>query len=75
MSQTDDKINKVRFRPTSKKDFSRYARDLSWLIKEPLQKTQGMLARMYGYGSLHELQMNMAKPGEPGPFDIVGREE
>jgi hypothetical protein len=50
------------FRPTSLEDFSRYARNLSWLIQEPYQKTQELLARAYGYSGLHELRKALQQP-------------
>lgn len=57
-----------QFRPVSRDDFSRYAKALSWLIEEPLQKSQQLLARIYGYADVHELYAVLAKPGAPGPF-------
>lgn len=34
-----------------------------------LQKSQELLARIYGYSGLHELQCELSKPGPPGLFD------
>lgn len=59
----------VRFRPASHNDFSRYARNLSWLLQEPLQKCQELLAQIYGYSNLHELHAVLELPGHGGPFD------
>ena len=59
----------IRFRPANKDDFSRYARNLAWVLLEPLQKTQELLARIYGYASLHELQAALRSAAIPGPYD------
>jgi hypothetical protein len=58
-----------KFRPVSLQDFTRYAKSLAWLIELPLQRSQELLAQIYGYADRHELQRVMAIPGEPGPFD------
>ena len=50
------------FRPSSMKDFKDYAKNLAWMLEEPLQATQGLLARIYGYSGLHELQQVMRQP-------------
>ncbi len=65
--QDTDRVTK--FRSPSKEDFSQYARNFSWLIEESLQKSQELLARIYGYSNLHELLINLQKPGTPGPYD------
>lgn len=49
-----------RFRPVSPADFSRYAKNLAWLTELPLQRSQELLARIYGYSDTHELQQVMA---------------
>jgi hypothetical protein len=69
MTNSQASPSSIRFRPISKQDLSRYARHLAWLIEEPYQKTQGLLARIYGYANFHELQVELAKAGLPGPFD------
>ncbi|MEC4339680.1 hypothetical protein VPH13_13230 [Stenotrophomonas pavanii] len=64
-----------RFRPTSPDDFSVRAKHAAWLLGTPLQATQEWLARLYGYGGLHELQQDLKlrlKDPEtylPGPYD------
>lgn len=58
-----------RFRPASPGDFKKYAKDLGWLIDKPLQRAQELLARMYGYADLHELQVILKRAGTAGPFD------
>lgn len=60
------------FRPYSLADFHAFAKNLAWLIEEPLHKSQELLARMYGYSSLHELQQAMKKPGDAG-FEFPDR--
>lgn len=62
-------ITSIHFRPTSWPDFSNYAKSLSRAIKLPLQKSQELLARAYGYSSLHEFQEALKTSGPPGPFD------
>jgi hypothetical protein len=57
-------------------DFKNYAKNLSWLIEEPLQESQQLLARIYGYSGLRELQLDLAKAGEPSnpsPFGEQNR--
>ncbi|WP_415913420.1 hypothetical protein [Neptuniibacter sp. QD37_11] len=61
------------FRPVSLDDFSTYAKNVSWLIGLPYQKSQAFLAKLYGYSGYHELQQIMKKTGEPGPFDGPAR--
>lgn len=61
------------FRPVSIDDFYQYAKSLSRLIDEPPQSSQQLLARVYGYSGLHDLQTVMASPGSPGPFDWEAR--
>jgi hypothetical protein len=58
----------VRFRPTSTSDFSRYAKALSYVIEEPWQVGQDILAKAYGFVDLHALQQEMKRPGDPGPY-------
>lgn len=64
-----DSPSSVRFRPVSELDFLRYAKNLSWLLDEPLQRTQELLAQIYGYANRHELRSALKVPDEPGPFD------
>lgn len=66
---------RARFVPASKLDFSRYAKDLAWLIERPLNECQEILARIYGYEHLHELQQHMEKGHEPGPYWDDGIED
>ncbi|HQR21915.1 MAG TPA: hypothetical protein PKV98_13660 [Burkholderiaceae bacterium] len=47
-------------------DFHAYAKNLAWLIEEPLQSTQELLSRIYGFANLHELQQVMSRPGHAG---------
>lgn len=56
------------FRPESAEHFKELAKNLAWLFALPLQATQECLSRIYGYENLHELQANLQKPGEPGPY-------
>lgn len=57
-----------RFRPASEEDFFSYAKNLAWLRRLPLQASQELLARIYGYPGTHELRAVLRGPGEPGPF-------
>jgi hypothetical protein len=59
----------TRFRPTDTLDFSRRAKNPAKLLKAGLQETQELLARVYGYASLHELQAVLKIAGYPGPFE------
>lgn len=54
---------KTKFRPSSMIDFSARAKNLAWLIEEPLQRTQTFLARIYGYADLHDLQKDVERAG------------
>jgi tetratricopeptide (TPR) repeat protein len=57
------------FRPSSLDDFNQYAKALSRLIEEPLQRCHQLLARAYGYEDLHAMQLAMREPaGRAGPF-------
>lgn len=58
----------IQFLPPSGADFSERAKHVAWLLEEPLQASQELLARIYGFGSLHELQAAIAQGGEPGPY-------
>jgi|GEM_PF-2616597 hypothetical protein len=70
MATISNKPSIAKFRPASKEDFSKYARNLSAILEEPVQKAQEILARIYGYADLHELQVDLQKPCEsPGPYD------
>lgn len=68
MSTTFTPPEAGHFRPVSMSDFQTTAKHLSWLSGLPLQRSQEVLAQIYGYSGLHELQRVMAKPGEAGPF-------
>lgn len=56
------------YRPESAEHFKELAKNVAWLFALPLQETQECLSRIYGYENLHELQANLEKPGEPGPY-------
>jgi hypothetical protein len=58
----------ARFRPADPLDFSRRAKHLAHLLQIPLQETQNILARAYGYAHLHELQEVLKAEGSPGPY-------
>lgn len=64
-----------QFRPVSIPDFQNYAKALAWLAELPLQRAQELLARIYGYSGLHELQQIMKSPGIPGPFTHIWDED
>lgn len=57
-----------RFVPASALDFSRYAKNLAWLLGVKLQAAQELLSQIYGYEHLHELQQALKSGLEPGPF-------
>src|SRR3546814_2055032 len=44
------------FTPANRDDFGARARSLSKLLKQPYQRCQESLAKLYGYGDLHQLQ-------------------
>ncbi|WP_454914411.1 hypothetical protein [Variovorax gossypii] len=69
MAQASGKSGKTRFRPPTEADFSRRAKSLSAILDHPLQATQNLLARIYGYMDLHDLQLQLKKPGDPGPYE------
>lgn len=50
-----------RFTPSSLKDFSIRAKNLSNLLGSPLQKTQSRLAALYGYSGVHEIHVAIAE--------------
>jgi hypothetical protein len=56
-----------RFTPASQLDFSRYAKNLAWLLDIKVQAAQELLSRIYGYEHLHELQQALKAGGVPGP--------
>lgn len=58
-----------QFRPESASDFSQRSRRLSKWLGLPYQQSQELLARIYGYSNFHELRVQLARPGSPGPFD------
>src|SRR3546814_1757064 len=43
------------FTPANRDDFGARARFLSKLLKQPYQRCQESLAKLYGYGDLHQL--------------------
>lgn len=57
-----------RFVPASALDFSRYAKNLAWLLGVKLQAAQELLSQIYGYEHLHELQQALKSGFPPGPF-------
>lgn len=57
------------FRPESLDHFKDAARDLAWLVGQPLHASQEVLARVYGFGSMHELSQVLKRQGEAGPFE------
>ena len=63
-----------QFRPESASDFSQSSRRLSKWLGLPYQQSQELLARIYGYSNFHELRVQLARPGAPGPFDDPGAE-
>lgn len=62
----------LTFRPASPADFIDYAKHLSKLTGTSLPRSEQLLARLYGYSGLHELQAEMEKPGAPGPYVKFG---
>jgi hypothetical protein len=66
---------KGRFRPPSRDDFAQRAESMAWVLGSPLQTTQNILARVYGYEDLHDLQKDLAhsanSPADhpPGPYE------
>jgi hypothetical protein len=58
-----------QFRPESAKDFSQRSRRLSRWLGLPYQRSQELLARIYGYSNYHELRLQLRRAGIPGPFD------
>ena len=59
----------AKFRPVDILDFKRRAKNLSEVLKLPLQKTQDAFALACGYSGRHEIQQVLAQPGTPGPYD------
>lgn len=59
----------ARFRPATKADFSQYAKNLGHLTGLPLQPSQELLAQVYGYADLHELQEVLKQSGLAGPYE------
>jgi hypothetical protein len=58
----------IRFRPLNPGAFTDYAKHLAWLLEAPLQRSQELLARIYGYADVHELQQVLQLPATAGPF-------
>lgn len=58
------------FKPKSLHDFNRYAKNLAWLIREPYQKSQDLLAKIYGYSGFHELKRTLTELPDRGSGDI-----
>jgi len=63
-----------QFRPESAGDFSQRSRRLSKWLGLPYQRSQELLARIYGYSNFHELRVQLERPGSPGPFDDAAAE-
>jgi hypothetical protein len=58
-----------RFLPASPLDFTRYAKNLAWLLDIKLHQAREALAFIYGYENLHELDQALKDPNaKPGPF-------
>src|SRR3546814_1486316 len=61
------------FTPANRDDFGARARFLSKLLKQPYQRCQESLAKLYGYGDLHQLQAAIKRaevdPTLKGPYD------
>lgn len=58
-----------QFVPASQLDFTRYAKNLAWLLKIKHQAAQELLSRIYGYEHLHELQQKLkGSHADPGPY-------
>lgn len=74
-AQAVQPVAHARFVPASKLDFTRYAKNLAWLLERPLQECQEILSRIYGYEHLHELQANLDRGLPPGPYWDEGAEE
>jgi len=68
---TDTATTPGRFRPESAGDFSQRSRRLSRWLGLPYQRSQELLARIYGYSGFHELRKTLERAGEPGPFDAL----
>lgn len=66
--EPEAEIAPARFRPASQLDFGRYAKSLAKVLECKLQDAQQVLARMYGYADLHELQQALKTESSPGPF-------
>ncbi|MES2877562.1 MAG: hypothetical protein V4713_04000 [Pseudomonadota bacterium] len=57
-----------KFIPENAVAFKHAARDLQRAYPLSLQQSQELLARVYGYADLHELQQTIAKQLPPGPY-------
>lgn len=57
-----------KFVPPSADAFKRAAKDLQQTYPLTLQKSQELLARIYGYSDLHELQQTLSKRLPPDPY-------
>lgn len=62
-----------RLIPASELEFSRYAKNLAWLLECPLHFAREALSICYGFGSEHELRQAIPAPGDKeastGPFE------
>ncbi len=62
-----------RLIPASALEFSRYTKNLAWLLEAPLHFAQKVLVACYGFSDVHELKATIPAPGEDakptGPFD------
>ena len=60
--------NTSKFRPKNLGAFSQYSKHLAWLLNLSLQRAQELLARIYGWADLHELQQALKVRSPAGPF-------
>ncbi|NTB05880.1 hypothetical protein [Agrobacterium tumefaciens] len=70
---SNDNSSTGRLIPASIMEFSRYAKNLAWLLETPLHFAQDLLTHCYRFGSVHELRSAIPAADEPekptGPFD------
>lgn len=71
---SSENLGAGRLVPASALDFSRYSKNLAWLLQCPLHLAHDFLAYAYGFGSLHELKGCIPAAGDvdtrTGPFDV-----
>lgn len=58
-----------RFHPATEQQFYGYAKHLAWLIEIQEFEARKMLARIYCYRNIYELEQILKRPATPGPFD------